>query len=292
MIRYEQQLYYFQFWPPQGECENFPTNHKFNKKQVQAHPWLGSPYFHWWRYLRASKIYRETCKSAKRGGVSSEIYQDFGDVHASDDFWPWWLERGCDLFCEPRSYSIVTHESVNWPSLDDYAHSDKQILVTISLEGDIERTISEVKELLKQRSHKDAGRGRNTSGALYQIFTKPDVAALDRYYRVWEVHERQPWLSNAEIAWQCGLVPQKPTDRYDEIMASNDVTRMLAKANAIIKYVHQGVFPVMDDGKGATIPSFLVKQRTNSQVRRDELASGNYPSYFDISVPICVAKDR
>ena len=63
--------------------------------------WEESVYYWWWRFLRASKSYARCCKQGGKRGIGRRIYEDFGDVFASD-FRAWWHEdqRGERLFAE------------------------------------------------------------------------------------------------------------------------------------------------------------------------------------------------
>ena len=173
MIHYQEQAYWFQFWPPQGKAQPFEVYHKLSDKQVSEHPWLSSPYYHWWRFLRESEAYEGHCIDGRLFDVDDLVYRDFGDVHASDDFWTWWLTRGCELFCEPRSYSPHTVDQTNLDAMLQETRDGRRILLSLSLEGDIERTKAEVIDLLKRLGGKEPSRSRKESMALYQIFGDP-----------------------------------------------------------------------------------------------------------------------
>ncbi len=292
MIHYQEQAYCFQFWPPQGSSEPFDTIHGMSDDQVRDHPWLSSVYYHWWRFLRESDAYKDVCDEAFIGNAVNGIYQDFGDLWESDDFWKWWLTCGCELFCEPRSYSPHT---VDWGNVDEMlkaSQSGQRILVSLSLEGDIDRTRQEIVDLLKRLKGTQPRRTRNESHALFQPLGDPKPLALDKYYRVWRCHKDNPEMHYADIAFKCGLKAKEVVDPADRIDVGNDVRRMIAKAKLIIEHIHQGVFPVLDKKAVERIPAHLTVQRDQSKLRRRERESGKYTnpvlSYGDGVGPICI----
>jgi len=296
MIHYQEQAYFFQFWPPQGDAEPFDTIHKLPNVQVSAHPWLSSPYFHWWRFLRESDTYKGLCIDGRLSQVDDEVYRYFGDICASDNFWQWWLTKGCELFCEPRSHSPHT---VDWANVDDMleeSRSGRRLLVSLSLEGDIDRTKLEVVDLLKRLKRDTPSRVRNESAALFQVLGDPKPLALDKYYRVWRYKTDNPETPNADVAFECGLKTTKVTDPVDRTDVGNDVGRMFAKAQSIIEHIDKGVFPVLDKKAAERIPTHLALQRTRSELRRQEINSSKYPNpmqaYDNMVAPIFVMQGQ
>lgn len=276
MIHYQEQAYWFQFWPPQGEAQPFEVYHKLSDTQVSEHPWLSSPYFHWWRFLRESDAYKGLCIDARLSKVDDEVYRYFGDICASDNFWTWWLTKGCELFCEPRSHSPHT---VDWANVDDMleeSRGGRRLLVSLSLEGDLERTKAEVIDLLKRLGGKEPTRSRKDSKALFQIFGDPKPLALDKYYRVWRCRRDNPEMANADIAFECGLKKERVTGSADRTDVSNDVKRMIGKAQSIIDHVHLGVFPVLDKKAAKNIKQHLSDRLSRSKLRREEIGSERY----------------
>ena len=89
-------LHFSHAWP----LKNHPRD---GKQRVippfpNAEAWQCSVYYYWWEYLRRHEGYTETC--ARNGkGKYKKLYEDFGDVHATD-FWTWWRTHNY-IFAEP-----------------------------------------------------------------------------------------------------------------------------------------------------------------------------------------------
>lgn len=296
MIHYQEQAYFFQFWPPQGDAKPFDTIHMLTEAEVSSHPWLSSPYFHFWRFLRESDTYKGLCIDGRLSKVDDEVYRYFGDICASDDFWQWWRTCGCELFCEPRSHSPYTVDRVNVDDMLEDSENGQRVLVALSLEGDIDRTKLEIVDLLKRLKGDTPSRTRNESAALFQLLGDPKPLALDKYYRVWRYKTDNPKMPNADIAFECGLKTKKVTDPVDRTDVGNDVGRMFSKAQSIIKHIDKGVFPVLDKKAVERIPAHLDLQRTHSELRRQEIRSGKYPNpmlaYDNMVEPICVMQGK
>jgi len=291
MIHYEEQAYFFQFWPPQGAAPPLETPHEPSDGELSSHPWLLSPYYHWWRFLRESEAYKAHCIDGRLFDVDDPVYRDFGDVHASDDFWTWWLTRGCELFCEPRSYSPHTVDQTNLDAMLQENRDGRRILLSLSLEGDIERTKLEVADLLKRVTGQTPSRVRKESLALYSLVGDPKAVALDRYYRLWRYKQDNDGVENPEIAVACGLAKKSEVvDRADRTDVSNKIGRMIAKAQSIIDHVHLGVFPVLDKKAAENIELHLSDRLSRSKLRREEIRSGRYTNpvlaYGDAVEPI------
>ena len=71
-----------------------------SKAEKSQERFKNSVYYLWWEFLRRSEAYKKCCESGGKGKLM-KIYQEFGDVFATD-FKTWWQtnERGSNLFAE------------------------------------------------------------------------------------------------------------------------------------------------------------------------------------------------
>ena len=157
----------------------------------EAKPWRRNIYYFWWEFLRRHSGYQKCCDLGGSGQFR-ELYEDWGNVHAYENFWAWWSEevettetRGEYLFAEPHEYRQVEEvASVN-------EQDDNDLLVRIPLEvrtGELTRSL---RRLLQQ--HKERSRlARRKSRARYPVSATVPLYTLRKtleVYDLFQLHE-------------------------------------------------------------------------------------------------------
>lgn len=272
MIRYDNELYYFQYAPPTDRLEDATKGKRPSAPFAGAAPWQCSVYYFWWLFLRENEAYQTACQTRGQGKCRA-LYLDFGDIYATD-FPTWWMETGRDLFCEPRSAGVQT------TTRDELGNkADERIILSIDRGSDVERVLAEVRSLLRKPENKIRDKG--ASQALYQVFTKPVLTSLHQHHKVYTLARENPSMTMHEIGHQAGIMPSlKPNDADAKAMLASVTSRTLRQAENIIKYVSEGVFPVMNDGQVPLVPKFIERVESSSKQRVREITSGPYETTF------------
>lgn len=176
-----------------------------------------SVYYFWWGFLRENASYMACCESGDTGPMA-KLYADFGDVRGTDSrevFMRWW-KGARDLFCEPSEQKIEFFDEP--PSEHD---SRNRILLSLPITGDMDQTFTELRQLLqpiyvKARMRiRDAARANNVSAqrddddislAKYPVVSKPVLASLYGYLRVWQAKKANPDAQAMKIAEISGIL--------------------------------------------------------------------------------------
>lgn len=204
--------------------------------------------------------YKEHCQNG--AGDFDQLYGDFGDIHAyADDFKGWFNERGPNLFGEQLAELKVEELEVGADGLVD---DERVIYLQIPIHQNPKRLVRQVERIIArhQRATKTAD---ETSTALYPIYTNPNVSALERYLKVWDM--RRAGVSATDVHVQLfGTVTdaqiRKSYEARGEGVDRNDINRIRSKryysvvarayqtAAAIIANVGKGLFPCSEPQKG------------------------------------------
>jgi len=274
MIRYDNELYYFQYAPPTDRLEDATKGKRPSVPFTGAQPWQCSVYYFWWLFLRENEAYRTACETRGQSELRA-LYFDFGDVHDTD-FPTWWLETGRDLFCEPRSESV---QIVKQGELRYSYDADDRLLLTIDRGSDIERVLAEVRSLLRKSENKLRNKG--ASQALYQVFTKPVLTSLYQHHKVYTLRKSKPDAALYEIGDEAGVMTSlSPSDPEAKAMLASVTGRIVRQAERIIEYVGQGVFPVITEEHEKLVPAFREALKKSSQKRVQEVTAGPYETTF------------
>ena len=154
-----------------------------------AKPWQCSVYYFWWEYLRRHEGYRDTCHSGGEGEYA-DLYADFGDVHANDDFWAWWRAHQ-HLFCEPPSRGVQE-------CLLNRHFTEDELVISVPLEVRTVHLVSMFHRILQKNSDR-IQKARARSRALYPVSSKPNLSALHTSLTVWDIQQANPQLKLHEI---------------------------------------------------------------------------------------------
>lgn len=233
---------YFAYAPPMSIHDEIYDPDRPNLPFPKAELWQRSVYYYWWLFLRESPDYQATCE--KQGvGSCSELYSDFGDIRAND-FIAWWVARGRDLFKEPEQDGVRVFRG--WMESHD---DDRGILLSVPFTGDLERTLKEIKALLEPEFER-LRLTRGPSLALYPVASKPVLSALHRRWRILRMHRDNPDLRKIEI-YEClksdGDVLLQNQETNSE--KASFIGKSIREAEALVKYVSLGYFPVTDEKK-------------------------------------------
>ncbi len=235
---------YFRYAPPMN-ARDTATDYRPKPPYPRAPPQCCSVYYYWWAFLRENEGYIACCKRGGRGPFA-KLYADFGDVRDAR-FLAWWRRPGRYLFCEPEIGKPLRHR-LPPESIDQ----KNEILVTIPINGDLERTIAELRGLLKtsmyrrKQQMKDRGKKELHSNARYPVYTMPVLTSLHQTLRIWQAKKALPNGTLAEIATEAGLALAKDYGKRlgsRVVLQSLTVWRCLKAAPALIYNVGEGRFP-------------------------------------------------
>jgi hypothetical protein len=272
MIRYDNELYYFQYAPPTDRLEDATKGKRPSAPFAGAQPWQCSVYYFWWLFLRENKAYQTACETRGQSELRA-LYSDFGEIYDTD-FPTWWMETGRDLFCEPRSEGV----QITTPAQLSYS-SDDRLLLSIDRASDIERALAEIRSLL--RKPENNMRNKGSSQALYQVFTKPVLTSLHQHHEVYTFARANPGMKMHEIGHKVGVMPSvTPSDPEAKAKLASVTGRVMRQAERIIEHVGMGVFPVITDEHANAVSGFVEQVERSSQQRVREITSGPYETTF------------
>ncbi len=238
--------YFFQYAPPSLGHREASSNKRPAKPFPDAEGWQCSVYYYWWKFLRLNTDYNDTCNAGGEGECAA-LYRDFGDVRDGDNFQAWWIAIGRELFCEPphTKAEIIPPDAF---SFQQAIRTGDRLPIVVERYGDVERTLFEVRELLRQYAP-DGPTGRKASKARYPVFARPELSAIHTHFEAYRLF-KEVNLKGYEIYRELGLtgVPQDIDDNDDGVWrheASKVVDKHLRVARRLIKYVGYGLFPVL-----------------------------------------------
>ena len=243
---YEKMLFgrkvlYFRYAPPLTRLDDVSDGELPNPPFTNAPPFKRSVFYYWWAFLKENADYVACCENGGNGPMS-DLYRDFADVRG-DDFMTWWSGGGRNLFCEPPTDQIETF--LNLPTEHD---NEGRVLLSIPITTDMERTLAELRQLLKPLHAKARRDGQRTTKARYPVHTKPVLTSLHQHLKVWQLKKAHPDWTNYQVAVEAGIGNTSPEDEecYDHRSpAASIVGRIHRQAAALIKNVGQGRFPDM-----------------------------------------------
>lgn len=202
------------------------------RAQRPAPPYPGAPgwkcsvYYYWWEYLRRNTAYRVTCENGGQG-EHAELFEWFGNVHATD-FHTWWWDHMWLFTFVSEAQNIALSQKWHIESEGIFLHvgysRSKSEMVAAAREEIMripQRQITA--ELRKAIRFKPAAR--------------PVLHSLHQHLLVWDAKLENPQLSDAELFDAAGLVTDLPFDPKDiaKLRAQGAGVRDLEKANARAK---------------------------------------------------------
>ena len=234
---------YFQYAPPLTKLDDTgPEVRRPNPPYFKAPLHTHSVYYFWWLFLKEHDGY-QACMERSGAGEYAALYKDFGDIR-DDDFMAWWKRTGRDLFCEPPQAAIEIFDH-----LPSHADLEGRVLISVPLDGDLQRTVAELRELLtpsfKQISRKDD----RPSHARYQVASKPVLTSLYQHWLAHRARKEHPDVPLHELADLAGIsadAGRDGTDRISKILKTNKIKRYLKGSEALIHHVGLGKFPLFN----------------------------------------------
>ena len=226
-----------------------------------AKGWHCSIYYFWWRFLRENQQFRN--RLARAGSAEERVQRDFDKAMAMN-FPNWWIAQGRFLFCEPQSEGInVLKEG------DDIRFAPDQLLISLPVYGDIERSLSEIRAVLGPVL-KELRQQGSRSRARYPVAATMPLNALYKCYNVWRVRRDNPNMKLHEVALCGGLLPNGPLDMADvKRTLAAAASRYIREADNIIENVGRGQFPVKTPTHTQVVPEDDAPELTH--VEPDEM---------------------
>jgi len=197
--------------------------------------------------------YLQTCRNSG-DGPCSDLYKDFGDIHATD-FKTWWSANGARLFGEHERTSIVIYkDGVFDPSVNAGRNA---LLLNVPLDLPRAHLYKKFKQIIT--AHHEGERGKRhtaKSEALYPTGGKIDTKFLQVALQVWDMRQSEPkkplweiandlkigskenWLSAAELKMKGHL----PVADKKNVLAAT-ASRYIKKAQRMIDDTAKGKFP-------------------------------------------------
>ena len=211
-------------------------------------PFKNSVYYLWWEFLRRSDAYKRCCASGGKGKLKN-IYQDFGDVFATD-FKTWWQtnERGAFLFAEqlPPKMKLIDE-------MPDASVAGQVLVVQVPLALPKRFLAAEFQKLLNVHHAGKKGRRNNESStARYPVTGHIDTDALQKCLRVYDTRKANPKMPHWQITQECKAIKRdafiEDSDTQaiitnKKLILANTASRLVKKAKLIVKNVEQGKFP-------------------------------------------------
>ena len=207
-----------------------------------------SVYYLWWEFLRRSTAYKKCCASDGKGKMKN-TYQDFGDVFTTD-FKTWWQtnERGAYLFAEQLPPKMIVLDE-----MPDASISGQVLVLQVPLKLPKRLLMAEFQKLLNVHHSGKRGRRNNvSSSARYPVTGHIDTDALQKCLRVYDMKIENPKMRLWQVTQVCkaikrdafiadgdtqGIITNK------KLILANTASRLVKKAEAIIKNVENGRFP-------------------------------------------------
>ena len=217
--------------------------------------WENSPYYLWWEYLRRHEGYKRACR-IKAKGQFLKLFNDFGDIHASD-FKTWWTEegRGAVLFSEPpsptRVIALTDQEALE---LISAGRDDRTLLVAIPLDYRRRTITQSLARIMSDNHSRKRGEKRiKSSRAKYPLLHAPDIAALKTTLACYDLKHQNPDMPLWQIAQQVGVSSRLTQSELDgtgghvadkKASMTAGVSRKLKHAAILIEGVGKGIFPL------------------------------------------------
>lgn len=204
---------YFRHAPPVLNRALRLETYSLNRPQPphrNAKGWHCSIYYFWWRFLCENEGFRN--RQASSGSLEETVQKDFG-LALKMNFPNWWIAQGRFLFCEPENDEVRYVRN-----LEDELEAKDRVLLSVPLNGDIERHLSKVRSLLRPAFdgfHSEGG----PSQARYPIAATIPLNALYKRYNIWRVRQDNPDLKLHEVGIYGGLMPNGPMFTFAGIRA-------------------------------------------------------------------------
>lgn len=221
-----------------------------SKAEKSLEKYKDSVYYLWWEFLKRCSDYEQCCKSGGKGKLR-HLYDDFGDVYATD-FKTWWQtnSRGSVLFAEevPPKFEVISDHSA-------FTKDSQIVYLRVPLMLPKRYLTKQFQEILnKHHQGKRGVRTNKNSTAKYPITGHVDTWALQKCLAVYDARNVLPKKPMWQIALDCKVVSTKSMAinpktgepmSGDKLVFANTVNRLLRKAEKIIKGTAEGRFPVL-----------------------------------------------
>ncbi len=215
--------------------------------------WQRSVYFWWYEYLRRNQDYKQCCEQGGQGKLT-QLYADFGDVHALD-FKQWWTEgnRGGILFTEQavedRLRELTPDQAAN---LGNWNKNDFMV-VLVPLSQTKRHLSQRFTTLLKHRHEGARGKrmlakttakfklaGQFTIESLRATLAAYDLKMADPKMPLWRI-ALEAGLAKAVQKQRAGSIYEPDADQKNALNVA--ASRALKRAKAMIANTAKGVFP-------------------------------------------------
>jgi len=152
----------------------------------ETRPWRRNIFYFWWEFLRRHDGYKDCCN---RGGAGryKELYRDWGNVHAYENFYEWWNEevqtterRGEYLFAEPYEFRQIEEVKTLKNQTQD------EMIVSIPLEVRTAELTRSLRRLLQQHTERSRA-ARRKSRARYPVSASVPLLTLLKTLKVYDL---------------------------------------------------------------------------------------------------------
>jgi hypothetical protein len=219
-----------------------------SKVEKTQERYKNSVYYLWWEFLRRSTAYKKCCASGGKGKLKN-IYQDFDDVFTTD-FKTWWQtnERGAYLFAEQLPPKMIVLDE-----MPDASISGQVLVLQVPLKLPKRLLMAEFQKLLNVHHSGKRGRRNNvSSSARYPVTGHIDTDALQKCLRVYDMKVANPKMRLWQVT-QASKAIKRDAFIVDgdtqgiitnkKLILANTASRLVKKAETIIKNVESGRFP-------------------------------------------------
>jgi len=224
------------------------------RKTSKGIGWDKSAYWFWFQAVLRNQTFRDLCEQSRNGKLKRKAYDprmlrlfdDWGDIYRfENNFRKWFFDTGGELFCEPRLPQDVSE--IRSPSrwIDDKEILNIGIPVTLTKK----HILRSVKKLLNERRNEIGFKesGKPFSRAQYPIYANPEIEALEKYIRIWDLKQagtKPPVIHEAIFGVLKAYRSSDPNLRAGaRARYYSVVRRAYLKAEAMIENAAIGLFP-------------------------------------------------
>ena len=156
--------------------------------------WKCSVYYYWWEYLRRHTGYRQTCE---RGGDGehADLFEKFGDVHATD-FHDWWWKH---LWL----FTFVS-EAQDVPRHGKFYQESEGIFFHVGYARSRTQMLDAVREAFKKIPRERMEHEMRRQYRLYPT-GRPRLRSLHQHLLVWDAKQANPHVHDADLADIAGI---------------------------------------------------------------------------------------
>lgn len=210
----------------------------------------GTAYYGWYKTLRASESYRETCRNKGQGRLAS-LHEDFGDVYMP---WDMWVARyGRKIFAEREALPKV--EQIRKSELENIRSRQDKILLSVPLSISRVTLMRQIGKIIKaNHDGRKLDVFKRSSSKRPLLKSRVQMAMIEILLEVMSVRIKNKELSLWKVGELAGVkiaYMSRIDDKHRILSIDEERRRMaivtsgyLSKARWLIDNAENGLFPL------------------------------------------------